>query len=93
MEYAFPFGPFFTLDNSVMQILTRMLQLCLSAYQLSRLQCILNASERAVTRTPELSRVSSVSISPHWLKINEAFNSKYTLSLSPHKVLQTNKPT
>ena len=58
--------------------------------QLKRLQFILNASARAVTRTPKFSHISPVLKSLHWLKINERIHFK-VLSLT-YKVLQTNQP-
>ena len=58
--------------------------------QLNRLQLVLNASARAVTRTPKFSHISPVLKSLHWLKINERIHFKI-ISLI-YKVLQTNQP-
>ena len=63
----------------------------LPSSQTNRLQLILNAAARAVTKTPKLHHISPTLKSLHWLKINQRIQYKI-LSLT-HKTLHSGRPS
>ena len=64
--------------------------LSLPSAQTNRLQLILNAAARAVTKTPKLHHISPILKSLHWLKINQRIQYK-VISLT-HKTLHSGHP-
>jgi hypothetical protein len=67
------------------------LLLNLPATQTNRLQFVLNAAARAVTKTPKFHHITPILKSLHWLKINERIHYK-VLSLA-YKSLNTGHPS
>jgi len=63
----------------------------LPATQTNRLQLVLNAAARAVTKTPKLHHISPILKSLHWLKINQRIQYK-VISLT-HKSLHSGRPS
>ena len=59
--------------------------------QTNRLQLVINAAARAITKTPKLHHISPILKSLHWLKIRERINYKI-ISLT-HKTLHTGHPS
>ena len=62
----------------------------LPSMQTNRLQLVLNAAARAVTKTPRLHHISPILKSLHWLKINQRIHYK-VLSVT-HKTLHSGRP-
>jgi hypothetical protein len=62
----------------------------LPSSQTNRLQLVLNAAARAVTKTPKLNHISPILKSLHWLKINQRIEYK-VISLT-HKALHSGHP-
>ena len=67
------------------------LLLNLPSTQTKRLQLVLNAAARAVTKTPKFHHISPILKSLHWLKINERIQYK-VLSLT-YKTLHSGHPS
>ena len=63
----------------------------LPATQTNRLQLVLNAAARAVTKTPKFHHISPILKSLHWLKINQRIQYK-VISLT-HKALHSGRPS
>lgn len=63
----------------------------LPASQTNRLQLVLNAAARAVTKTPKFHHISPILKSLHWLKINQRIQYK-VISLT-HKALHSGHPS
>ena len=67
------------------------LLLNLPASQTNRLQLVLNAAARAVTRTPKFHHISPTLKSLHWLKINQRI--EYKIISLTYKALHSGHPS
>jgi hypothetical protein len=67
------------------------LLLNLPCTQTNRLQLVLNAAARAVTRTPKLHHISPILKSLHWLKIEQRI--QYKVISITHKTLHSGRPS
>jgi hypothetical protein len=67
------------------------LLLNLPSTQTNRLQLVLNAAARAVTKTPRLHHISPILKSLHWLKINQRIH--YKVNSLIHKTLHSGRPS
>jgi hypothetical protein len=67
------------------------LLLNLPSTQINRLQLVLNAAARAVTKTPKFYHISPILKSLHWLKINQRI--QYKIISLTHKTLHSGHPS
>lgn len=67
------------------------LLLNLPSTQLNRLQLVLNAAARAVTKTPKLHHITPILKSLHWLKVNHRI--QYKIISLTHKTLHSGHPS